>query len=158
MNRSLAIFVLFGAATASCSSSSSGGGGPGAPTCDPGIARLDGTLSGSAGNQTIGVTDHFTSSQLQQVSQPSSLDVAGTLMSVHLEWKGLVANGSSAPATGTFLLIDGSNVTTYCVASGTIELRDKGAGWVLDQITSGTTCPGAAALTGTVTGCYGSKL
>ncbi len=89
----------------SCSSDDDGGGTSSTTrglTCEVAAeVKVSGTLNGGARS----ASGHLSSYALQQVRQPSSLDIGwADGGSVHFEWSGLQPNDRAVPTTGTLEL------------------------------------------------------
>lgn len=125
--------------------------------CVQSSVALVGALDGTKADGCFPMSWHT----MDQASSPSTMDVEfGTEGKVHLQWTGLLPNGSSTPATGTLKMpVEGASAgKQFCVDTGSFAMFEVGVGerlyvFNLSKLSSGATCPGAA-VTGSLQGDY----
>jgi hypothetical protein len=138
--------VLLMAAAAGC-----GGGGSieGAPACQSGLIRVEGTVD----NAPVSIADPTNDYTLDNLDSPPYFSVGSMEQpALYLTWASSVINGSVTPiATG--MLRNGDQV--LCAGAGQIVTEENSVSFQLSSlsISSSGTCPGDQPVTGLVTGC-----
>jgi hypothetical protein len=162
-NRRMTLVALLGAllVVVGCGSSARPAGA--AAACAPLKVNLVGELDGQAVNAQLDVL----SGSFQLVAPPYALDVGffggGTL---EVAWTTAISYRQMTPATGNIVMPPGTPHAgeTICAGSGATRYVDSSGGnggtgapnnnfFTFDTLTVGPTCPGTAALTGSIDGC-----